>query len=170
MSKIQKYIIALAALFLLGCEPAADQFIEVKAAAVKQASGELLLDIREADDYKEFHIPNSTNIPFGRLKLRLAELDAYKGKPIMVIDHAGMRAPWAWDVLNKAGFSSVFIVKGGVAEWKSAGLPIETLDMQVPPQPEPQPQAEPPLQAEPELVSPQQVELQPQPQSAPQAQ
>lgn len=134
MILIQKTIATFAALILLGCGPTAEQLVDVKAAAERQARGELLLDIREADDYKEFHAPNTTNIPMGRLALRLAELEQYKSKPIMVIDHAEQRAPRAMEVLLKAGFSQVFVVKGGMAEWKKAGLPIEKLDMQ--PQPE----------------------------------
>lgn len=134
MNYIQKTIVTFAALILLGCGPTAEQLIDVKTAAERQARGELLLDIREADDYKEFHAPNTTNIPMGRLALRLAELEQYKSKPIMVIDHAEQRAPRAMELLLKAGFSQVFVVKGGMAEWKKAGMPIEKLDMQ--PQPE----------------------------------
>lgn len=134
MSLIQKMIVTLTVLILLGCGPTADQLIDVKAAAERQARGELLLDIREADDYKEFHAPNTSNIPMGRLALRLAELEPYKSKPIMVIDHAEQRAPRAMEVLLKAGFSQVFVVKGGMAEWKKTGLPIEKLDMQAQPE------------------------------------
>lgn len=131
---IQKWGIALAGLLLIGCGPTDEQLIDIKAAAERQGRGELLLDIREADDYKEFHAPNTTNIPLGRLALRLAELEPYKNKTIMVIDHAEQRAPRALEVLLKAGFSQVVVVKGGMAEWKKAGLPIEKLDMQVQPQ------------------------------------
>jgi rhodanese-related sulfurtransferase len=131
MAGMHKYIVALAALLLIGCGPKEDQFVDAKAASALQARGHLLLDIREADDYKEFQIPNSTNIPFGRMTSRLAELDAYKGKPIIVIDHSGLRSPRAWEQLQKAGFTQVTIVKGGIAEWKKAGLPLDTLARQL---------------------------------------
>jgi len=131
MTGMSKYIVALAVLVLVGCGPKEDQFVDSKTAAERQARGELLLDVREADDYKEFHIPNSTNIPFGRLEFRLAELESYKAKPIMVIDHTGLRAPRAWEQLQKVGFSQVAVVTGGIAEWRKAGLPIQTLEMQL---------------------------------------
>jgi rhodanese-related sulfurtransferase len=131
MTGIQGCIVALAALVLVGCGPKEDQFVDSKAAAERQARGELLLDVREADDYKEFHIPNSTNIPYGRLEYRLAELEPYKAKPIMVIDHSGLRSPRAWEQLKKAGFSQVAVVTGGIAEWRKAGLPVQTLEMQL---------------------------------------
>ncbi|MDD4911975.1 MAG: rhodanese-like domain-containing protein [Sideroxydans sp.] len=134
MNYIQKIIVTFTALILLGCGPTAEQMIDVKAAAERQARGELLLDIREADDYKEFHAPNTTNIPMGRLALRLAELEQYKGKPIMLIDHAEQRAPRAFEVLQKAGFTQLAVVKGGMAEWKKTGLPIEKLDMEAQPE------------------------------------
>ncbi|MGB7654474.1 MAG: rhodanese-like domain-containing protein, partial [Novosphingobium sp.] len=95
MNVILRTLIALIALLLLGCGPKDDQFIDVKTAAAKQAAGDLMVDVREADDYKEFHIPNSMNIPYGRMKLNLAELEPYKGKTIMLIDHAALRTPWA---------------------------------------------------------------------------
>ncbi|MBA3023077.1 MAG: rhodanese-like domain-containing protein [Gammaproteobacteria bacterium] len=131
MTGIQGCIVALAALVLVGCGPKEDQFVDSKGAAERQARGELLLDVREADDYKEFHVPNSTNIPFGRLESRLAELEPYKAKPIMVIDHSGLRSPRAWEQLKKAGFSQVSVVTGGIAEWRKAGLPVQTLEMQL---------------------------------------
>lgn len=134
MTGIQRCLIALAVLFLSGCGPKDEQLVDVKAAAERQARGELLLDVREADDYKEFHIPNTMNIPYGHLALRMAELEPYKGKPVMVIDHSGLRAPRAMEQLQKAGFTQVFVVKGGIAEWKTAGLPLEKLDMQLRPQ------------------------------------
>jgi rhodanese-related sulfurtransferase len=134
MSGIQKRIAILAALILVGCGPKAEQLVEVKTAFERQAQGELLLDIREADDFTEFHIPKSMNMPLGRLKFRLAELEPYKGKTIMLIDHTGQRAPRAMEQLQIAGFTQVFVVKGGMIEWKAAGLPIEKLDMQQRPQ------------------------------------
>jgi rhodanese-related sulfurtransferase len=127
-------IVTLTTLLLFGCGPTADQMIDIKTAADRQARGELLLDVREADDYKEFHAPNTTNIPMGRLALRIAELEPYKNKPIMVIDHAEQRAPRAFEVLQKAGFSQLVVVKGGMSEWKKAGLPLEKLDMQAQPE------------------------------------
>ncbi|MDP2143755.1 MAG: rhodanese-like domain-containing protein [Gallionella sp.] len=130
MTGIQKFIVALAVLILAGCGPKDMPSVDVKAASERLTQGELLLDIREADDYKEFYIPNSMNIPYGRLKLRMAELEPYKSKTIMVIDHSGLRAPRAFELLQKAGYAQVFVVNGGIAEWKAAGLPVETLDMQ----------------------------------------
>ncbi len=131
MTGLSRYIVVLAALALIGCGPKEDQFIDVKAAAERQARGELLLDVREADDYKEFHAPNSMNIPFGRLEYRLAELESHKGKPIMVIDHSGLRASRAWEILQKAGFTQVSVVQGGMAAWREAGLPVATLQQQL---------------------------------------
>lgn len=171
MCRIKYSFVILAAVLMLGCGLKEEQLIDVKVAAERQARGDLLLDVREADDHKEFHAPNTTNIPLGRLALRLSELEVYKGKPIMVIDHAMQRAPRALEILQKAGFSQVVVVKGGMAEWKSSGLPIEKLDMQaqqpqvtqVPPEPQQSPQ---PLQAQsaPAPQPPQSPQQAPQPQ------
>ncbi len=125
MTGFQRIIAALAILILAGCGPKEEQWVDVKAAAERQARGELLLDIREVEDYLEFSIPNSMNIPYGRLASRLAELEPYKARPIMVIDHGGLRSPRALEQLQKAGYAQVFVVKGGIAEWQAAGLPVE---------------------------------------------
>jgi rhodanese-related sulfurtransferase len=69
------------------------------------------------------------SIPYGRLASRLAELEPYKAKPIMVIDHSGLRTPRALELLQKAGYAQVFVVKGGIAEWQAAGLPVEKSDI-----------------------------------------
>jgi 3-mercaptopyruvate sulfurtransferase SseA len=57
--------------------------------------------------------------------LRLSELEAGKAKGIVVFDQSGVRAPMAWELLQKAGFPQVRILKGGLNEWKTAGLPVE---------------------------------------------
>jgi 3-mercaptopyruvate sulfurtransferase SseA len=49
----------------------------------------------------------------------------------MLIDHSGLRAPRTWEQLQKAGFSQVAVVKGGIAEWRKAGLPVATLEKQL---------------------------------------
>jgi rhodanese-related sulfurtransferase len=133
MTVIQKCFVALAALILLGCDPKVKQLVDPNMASELQAQGELLLDVREADDYQELHIPNTKNIPLGRLASRLAELESYKNKTVMVIDHSELRAPRILELLRKAGFYQVFIVKGGMVGWKAAGLPLEKMEM--PPQP-----------------------------------
>ena len=171
MRRIKYSFVILAAFLLLGCGLTEEQLIDVKAAAERQARGDLLLDVREADDHTEFHAPNSTNIPLGRLALRLTELEMYKSKTIMVIDHTMQRAPRALEILQKAGFSQVVVVKGGMAEWRYSGLPIEKLDMQAQRSqvtqeaPEPQ-QVQSPIQAQP-TSEPRPTQV---PQQAPQSQ
>jgi len=135
MTGIQKCVVALAALILLGCGPKNERWVEPGLASELHAQGELLLDVREPDDYQEFHIANTMNIPFGRLASRLAELESYKDKTVLVIDHSELRAPRILELLQKAGFTQVFIVKGGMVGWKAAGLPVEKMD--IPPQPVP---------------------------------
>lgn len=125
MNMIRRWGIALAALLLAGCGLTEEQLVEAQAAAGMQSKGALLLDIRDPDDYQESHAPGSQNIPFGRLSQRLVELEPYKGKEVIVIDHAGVRAPRALEQLQKAGFTRVFVVKGGIVEWQAAKLPVE---------------------------------------------
>ena len=125
MNTIKQWGLALAAVILAGCGPTAEQLVDAQAASGMQTKGALLLDIRDPDEYLESHAPGSLNIPFGRLSQRLAELESHKGKEVVVIDHAGVRAPRALELLQKAGFTRVLVVKGGMLEWQAAKLPVE---------------------------------------------
>lgn len=84
----------------------------------------LLLDVREDAEYREGHILNARHIPLGSLRKRLAELDGYKDKPVIVCCRSGQRSASACGLLRKEGYQNVTNLKGGVMAWQSAGLPL----------------------------------------------
>jgi rhodanese-related sulfurtransferase len=98
--------------------------VDVKKGAAMQNSGALLLDVREADEYAQGHVPGSTLIPLGQLERRLHEISGYKSKPIALICHSGNRSGQAQKLLEKAGFSAAVNVEGGMIAWQKAGLPV----------------------------------------------
>lgn len=84
----------------------------------------LVLDIREAGEYKEGHIPEARHIPLGKLKERLSELQKFKSRPIIVYCRAGARSSGACALLKKDGFDTVHNLSGGLPAWQNANLPI----------------------------------------------
>ena len=85
----------------------------------------LVLDIREADEYAAGHLPRARHIPLSQLSNRLEEIGKFKEKPVIVTCRTGARAGAASRLLRQAGFTQVFQLRGGLAEWEKASLPVE---------------------------------------------
>ncbi len=84
----------------------------------------LVLDVREAKDYREGHITGSKNIVFAKLKDSLSELSEYKEKPIVVVCKMGQHAGAAGKILHAAGFTNIKRLSGGIGTWKAEGMPL----------------------------------------------
>ncbi|MCH4563146.1 MULTISPECIES: rhodanese-like domain-containing protein [Halomonas] len=84
----------------------------------------VVLDIREAGDFKAGHIAGARNIPQSKLENRLNELDKFKDKPIIVACKHGQSSGVALAKLTKAGFERAVKLKGGMAQWQADGLPV----------------------------------------------
>ena len=85
----------------------------------------LSLDVRDEKDFAAGHLPRARHIPMRELSGRLGEIAKFKDKPVIVTDRGGTRAGAACRFLRKSGFSNVFQLKGGVAAWQQASLPVE---------------------------------------------
>ncbi|MEO8094500.1 MAG: ThiF family adenylyltransferase, partial [Pseudolysinimonas sp.] len=76
----------------------------------------LLLDVRERPEASFASLPDSLLIPLGELPGRLDELPA-PDTSIVVYCHHGVRSARALDVLEKAGFTRVRHLTGGLDAW-----------------------------------------------------
>ena len=83
-----------------------------------------ILDVRDAKEYAEGHLPDAKHIPAGELKQRVAELDKFKSRTIVVVCQKGGRAFGAAKLLGGAGFDNVVVLDGGQSAWQTAGLPL----------------------------------------------
>ena len=81
-----------------------------------------VVDVRNANDFATGSLPNAKNIPTANLKARAGELK--KDKPVIVVCNTGATAGPAAAQLRAAGFTEVFVLAGGVAGWREAGLPL----------------------------------------------
>jgi rhodanese-related sulfurtransferase len=84
----------------------------------------VVLDIREAGDFKAGHIAGARNIPQTKLEARLSELDKFKQKPVVVVCKHGQASGAALAKLAKAGFERAVKLKGGMSQWQADGLPV----------------------------------------------
>lgn len=84
-----------------------------------------IIDVREPDEYSAGHLPESRNIPLGRIEERAGELDKFKDVPLLVVCQTGARSAGACKQLTKLGFGRVHNLEGGINAWRTAGLPLK---------------------------------------------
>lgn len=87
-------------------------------------TGAIVVDVREAKEFREGHITDSRNIPYAQLQDKLSELDSFKDKPVILVCKMGQHAGAAGRILTKAGFTDVRRLSGGVVTWTGDGLPL----------------------------------------------
>ncbi|GAB3017816.1 MBL fold metallo-hydrolase [Bowmanella dokdonensis] len=84
-----------------------------------------VLDVREADEYAEGHIPGAIHMYVGYLADNLHKLQLSKERPLVVTCGVGHRAGLGVSILLRAGFREVLNLLGGMSAWKASGLPVE---------------------------------------------
>jgi glyoxylase-like metal-dependent hydrolase (beta-lactamase superfamily II)/rhodanese-related sulfurtransferase len=79
-----------------------------------------LLDVREADERDEGHIPGSRHLPY-RTARAAAEAGLLNGRPVVTICESGPRAAVAASVLQAAGIDARPVLDGGLTDWRARG-------------------------------------------------
>jgi hydroxyacylglutathione hydrolase len=79
-----------------------------------------LLDVREADERDEGHVPGSRHLPY-RTARAAAEAGLFDGRPIVTICESGARAAIAASVLQAAGVEARPVLDGGIPDWRARG-------------------------------------------------
>lgn len=85
----------------------------------------LVLDVRDDKEYATGHLPRARHVPLKELEAKAAELGKFKERPVIVTCRSGQRAAAASRLLKRAGFTNVYVLKGGIAAWQQASLPLE---------------------------------------------
>lgn len=90
---------------------------EVRAFLEKHSPEEYnLVDVRQAKEYAEGHLPGAKWIPMAELEERRGELDGKK--PTITYCSAGVRSRAAATILTNAGFGEVYSMRGGIRGWE----------------------------------------------------
>jgi len=99
--------------------------IEPSAAVSLINRGALVVDCRKEQEHAAGHITGSRHIPLAELMERSGELKRKKPKPVLAIGATAREASQAANILRRAGFESVFTIKGGLPAWTKQHLPLE---------------------------------------------
>ena len=75
----------------------------------------VVVDIRTKDEFKKGHITDAVHI---------ASLEKHKSDPIIVVCKTGQTAQESANLLAKAGFENVNLLKNGLVAWNEANLPL----------------------------------------------
>ena len=77
----------------------------------------LLLDCRTPEEHATARIPGSLLIPMQELPERIAEIEAWRHKPVIVHCHHGMRSLTVARWLRAGGFAGARSMRGGIDAW-----------------------------------------------------
>jgi rhodanese-related sulfurtransferase len=86
----------------------------------------VVIDLRSPEAFAKGHIVNARNIPADELGEKSAVLEKFRSRPIVTVCDAGMTSSRTVDKLRKSGLENVFGLRGGIATWQQASLPLVT--------------------------------------------
>jgi molybdopterin/thiamine biosynthesis adenylyltransferase/rhodanese-related sulfurtransferase len=98
--------------------------VSVEEARALAGAGAVVLDVREADEWSQGHVPGAVFIPRGFLELRVEEKVPDKAREVVVYCAGGTRSALGAKTLEQLGYSRVASMAGGFTRWKEAGLPV----------------------------------------------
>jgi molybdopterin/thiamine biosynthesis adenylyltransferase/rhodanese-related sulfurtransferase len=98
--------------------------VSVEEARALAGAGAAVLDVREADEWSQGHLPGAIFIPRGFLELRVEEKVPDKSREVVVYCAGGTRSALGAKTLEQLGYSRVASMAGGFSRWKEAGLPV----------------------------------------------
>jgi rhodanese-related sulfurtransferase len=97
--------------------------IDLSQFAAAQAAGHLVVDVRDAIEYAEGHVPGAQSIPLGALAERIATLPG--DEPVYVICASGNRSKVGAELMTRAGIDASSVA-GGTRGWAEQGRPVVT--------------------------------------------
>lgn len=86
------------------------------------------LDVRDEDEFAAGHIEGAIHVPYEQVASSAEKLPKNHSIVLYCI-HSAHRAPAATKTLKALGFSSVFVLEGGLVAWREAGFPIRAQDL-----------------------------------------
>jgi len=88
--------------------------------------GAMVLDLRSKEAYAQGHIVNAKNVPQDEFEAKRNSLLDNKDKVFVAVCDSGLSARRLVGTLRRSGFESAYNLKGGMAAWNQAGLPVVT--------------------------------------------
>ena len=83
---------------------------------LKKDKHAILLDVRSEQEYMEYHLEGSINIPLYDLERQNKKIECSKQNVIIVYCQSGKRSKKAINILEQEGYNNVYELKGGLDE------------------------------------------------------
>ncbi|SNB58301.1 Rhodanese-related sulfurtransferase [Marinobacter sp. es.042] len=92
--------------------------------AIKNA--DLLLDVRDSDEYRAGHIPGAVNISRGLLEFKFTNDPAFESRDMNIVCYCKTsgRAALSAKALKEMGYMHVQSIAGGFDAWQEADKPV----------------------------------------------
>ncbi len=84
----------------------------------------VVIDVRDKKDFAEGWITGAIHMPFASVESRIAELEKYKDKQIILVDKMGQHSGATGKILLAKGYENVCRLQGGISEWKNSNMPL----------------------------------------------
>jgi rhodanese-related sulfurtransferase len=102
------------------------QEISVDAAEQAIREAQVLIDVREADEYAAGHLPGAIHISRGMLEFKLSSNPELSARDLTIVLYCKTsgRAALAACALHDMGYLNVQSISGGFDAWAAAGKPV----------------------------------------------
>src|SRR5215813_5238399 len=84
----------------------------------------VLIDVRDADEYRDGSIESATNISRGFLEFRIGAAAPDPTTPVVLYCQTGLRSMLAAKALHDLGYQNVVNLQGGFQRWAQSSLPV----------------------------------------------
>ncbi len=77
-----------------------------------------LIDLRTQAEFDQYHIPSAENVPLAALP----DYGLARNEKIILYSEGGIHSAQAWFLLKAMGYKSVYMLRGGLDDWKDLVL------------------------------------------------
>ena len=90
--------------------------------ALRRRGGIAVIDVREASEWDQGHLPGAAHVSRGYLELQIAAAVPSLETPVVLYCAGGIRSLFAGQTLMAMGYTDVASMSGGFQAWKGQGL------------------------------------------------
>ena len=94
-----------------------------EADALRSDPATLFVDVREADEWAQGHIPGALLVPKSHLEEEIEAKAPDRARPVVLYCAGGVRSVFAARTLQEMGYAAAVSMSGGFREWHALGLP-----------------------------------------------
>ena len=91
---------------------------ELAAWIIENRADYRLIDLRSEAEFAQYHIPTAQNVPLNVL----TDSGLLRQEKLVLYSEGGIHSAQAWMLLRAQGYKSVYMLKGGLDEWKDQVL------------------------------------------------